>query len=496
MMRIRSFATFGCFAAAAAVLVGHAACTSSDNNNNNNNTGPQTGGNDSGAGGNDSSVADVVSNDSPVTPSTITIGVSNSLSGNLAAIGAPLHKAWTVAQNYINSNGGILGKNVNFVEMDDATDDVTQADDGGVVIGVAQKLLALHPAAIIGPNGSAQVDSVWQMFQAAHVVELSGTATSVEFSSLPNDAGPSDRFFFRTVPADDAQGKALALVAQLGPAGLGADAGVPDSGAGDAGSNACQKMALVYYANAYGIPMSNVVKANIPGSTVVVDDQIQEGQSSYDQQVKDVFAAKPDCLAMILYDTDGYALVAALQAKYGGPTPFPVYGTDGVYDQAYITGSATNNNPAPNTIVNNTFGTNPDSNPVDPVNGPNYQFFKNLYTTAFPLPQGQTDVDAFASEEFDAAMLAALAVEKAGTPDDGVKIRDSLVAITSGQGHVHGPGDFTGAVQDILNGLPITYHGASGPCHLDPNTGNTSAGYIVWQVVNGNFVTLKHLQPQ
>jgi ABC-type branched-subunit amino acid transport system substrate-binding protein len=479
-MRATKVVTVGLVGAAAAVVAGHLACTTSA---------PTTG---SGPPAPDASANEIV------------IGVSNSLTGGLSGIGGPLHKAWTVAQTYVNANGGILGKNLRFVELDDATDDDTQSDDGGVVTGVAEKLLALNPAAVIGPNGSAQVDTVWQLFQQNHVVEISGTATSVEFETLPGDASPNDRYFFRTVPADDAQGKALALLAQLGPAGAGGalpDGGpLPAGGAGsvDGGGNACPTIALLYYSNAYGIPMSQVFKSSFPG-TVVADQQLTEGEADgFSKQIKAISDAKADCLAMILYDTDGDAFLeayqAAVQSGTASPLPAFVMGTDGVYDSTFLqSGLATPNSPPQTTIVEGMYGTNPDSNPTDPVNEPNYQFFKDLYVTEFPLPPGQVDVDAFASNEFDAAMLLALSVEKAGTATDGPAIRDALLSITNGAGKVHGPADLTGALEDILNGQAITYTGASGPCRLDPATGNTTAGYIIWQIQNGNFVTLKHI---
>ncbi len=486
-MRLRTVTCLGCFVVAAAAL--GASCKSS------------------------SSGKAVVQQDSgppEADAGVITIGVSNSLTGGLSSTGPALHDAWTVAQTYINSNGGILGRNVQFVEMDDQSDDNTQSDDGGVITGVAQKLLALKPAGVIGPQGSAQVNTVWQLFQAAHVVEISAEATSVEFEALPNDAGPDARYFFRTVPADELQGKALALLAQLGPAGAGGFApdggplsgGNPDGGGDAGGANYCSTLALLHYANAYGGPMSTVFKAHFPGS-VVTEQTLTEGEAdNFPAQIAAIHAANPQCLAMILYDTDGDAFLQAYQAAYPGPFPFFIMSTDGVYDSTFLTtGLSSPSAPPSSTIVEGVYGTNPDSNPNDSINAPHYNFFQNLYLTEFPLPAGQTTANfpttyPYAANEFDAAMLLALSIEKAGTATDGQAIRDALLAITNGSGKLHGPEDLTGALQDILSGQEITYTGASGPCRLDPSTGNTTAGYIIWEVVNGSFVTLQHIPAQ
>ena len=93
-------------------------------------------------------------------------------------------------------------------------------------------------------------------------------------------------------------------------------------------------------------------------------------------------------------------------------------------------------------------------------------------------------------------MLIALGHQKAGGDErPQVKLRDSLLAISSGTGKAHGPGTFSNAVQDIQNNIPIDYTGASGFSSIDPGTGGVTAGYIVWHVENGQFVTIRHIKP-
>jgi branched-chain amino acid transport system substrate-binding protein len=466
-MRARTTACLGLVIAAGAALQ-MGACTSSNDTNTSN---------DAGAG---------ASGDGSSSGNTITIGVSNSLTGGLKGIGGPLHNAWKVAEGYINAQGGVLGKTLKFQEIDDTS------DDGNVIKGVANKLLGMNIAAVIGPNGSAQVKAVQDLFAAQKVIQISATATSTDLSTIQP---LHDRYFFRTVPADSLQGRAVAKLASLGIAGAGgADAG---TGAADGGAppGACQRLALFYYTNAYGTPMADVIKGIIPQSEIVADVTVDSSvRADYSVEVGKIVAANPDCLAMVVYDDVGdkflLQLRSALQVVAPAPLPFLVMGTDGVYTSTFIaSGRNDPSNSALPTAVEGVYGTNPDTNPPD---SQDYAFFKNLYTAQFPLPAGQDDIDAYASNEFDAAILIALAIQQAGGTADKVKLRESLYAVAKG-GKVHGPGDFGTAIADIMAGTDIDYNGASGPVDLD-DSGNSLSGYIFWKVVNGKFVTLKHVK--
>ena len=189
--------------------------------------------------------------------------------------------------------------------MDDATDDDTQSDDGGAIVtGVAEKLIALNPAAVIGPNGSAQVDTVWQLFQSRRMVEISGTATSVEFETLPDDAGPDDRYFFRTVPhgrrrraREGPRPPPRSARVRAGAGGVAAPTGGPLPLPPDGrrrrrrrrmGVAATRGVVSTYLpdggssstiSNAYGIPMCPGLQGELPSGTIVAtDQQIDEGK--------------------------------------------------------------------------------------------------------------------------------------------------------------------------------------------------------------------------
>jgi branched-chain amino acid transport system substrate-binding protein len=408
----------------------------------------------------------------------ILIGVSDTLTGGLKGIGVPLQNSIRLAEQYINSLGGILGKRVKYVVVDD------QSDEGAIVNATVQSLLNQNSAVIIGPNGSGQVAAVEDMLMAKKVLEISATATSTSLSR------PSS-FFFRTVPPDNYQGAAVVTVAKLGPLGLAN----PDAGA----SNACKHMALFYYTNTYGTAMASVIKTlflKTAGNTISPDIPTPPTlQTNYKNEVAQIIAAHPDCLAMIVYDDVGDAFMRDLANALATPPstwPFFVIGTDGTYTEDFIINGRTNKaDPNSPSVAENVYGTNPNTTPK---NRQEFADFKNLYLSQFSLPAGQTELDAYVANEFDAAILAALAIEKAGGTDDKQKLRDSLVSIST-TGEAFGPGTLLDGLRNIREGVPAKYSGASGDL-VFMNDGNVVGGYIVWRVRGGKFETLVELPPE
>jgi ABC-type branched-subunit amino acid transport system substrate-binding protein len=81
---------------------------------------------------------------------------------------------------------------------------------------------------------------------------------------------------------------------------------------------------------------------------------------------------------------------------------------------------------------------------------------------------------------YDAAIILALAIQKAGTSTNGTAVRDALYAI-SRPGPAYGPARLGEAITAIKSGLPVDYSGASGSVSFDDN-GDVLSDYIVWEV--------------
>lgn len=433
---------------------------------------------------------------SPSAPKPILIGVSLGLTGGLDAFSAPLRDAVRVAEGQINAAGGVLGRPVVFDVQDDASDESL-----GIVDRVAQDFVKKGAVAVIGPIGSQQVVKTQQIYRDAHIVQICPSATSTELTGIqPVD----DRWLFRTTPADDFQGAAVLLFAQRTPRGLGIDAGPTSPGPTDAGADtsdaggeagtspgpspstprSCSKLAIVNVDNAYGNSMADVIEQNFPkqgGQPIVARKRVSVVLApGYADVASSIHELAPDCLALIAYDDVASQFVRDFKAdaRYAALVEkgFFFIGTDGFYTEGFLKRSRENAaDPTSPNVAEGVYGTNPDTQPGTPE----YNQFKTIYGSYFPIAEGK-DAPAFTANTYDAAILVALAIQQAGTVEDRVAIRDALVAIANPPGKSFGPSQLGEALQAIQQKQDIDYKGASGAIDLEAN-GNVKAGFIVWE---------------
>ena len=398
----------------------------------------------------------------PAASQPVIIGVSLGLTGALAGTAGPAKNATKVAEQQINAVGGLFGRPVEFRIVDDTS------DEDPFVKKTVSGLLDQGAIALLGPVGSQQVVAVYDMVVAKQVIQISSSATSPDLSAK---LGVHDRYFFRTVPPDDLQGKALVQFALRGPPGSKTDGGTMTAG--------CKKMAVVHIDNSYGNSLATLIGQYLPtkGGSVVIDIKIPPKRiDNYKDQANEIAAKAPDCMALIAYEDSGAAFMTDIK-KVTLPPGFFTIGTDGVYTQGFLDDGKTG------AVVEGVYGTNADTNPVTPE----FDEFKKLYNTAFPQ-----EPEAYTANQFDAAMLAILAIQKAGPGADGVKIRDALYDVSKG-GQIFSPAQLGEAIQALQNGVDIDYKGASGNVDLD-DTGNVISDFIIWKVTNGNFVTIDHVK--
>jgi branched-chain amino acid transport system substrate-binding protein len=418
----------------------------------------------------------------PSAPPPITIGVSLGLTNGLAAFAAPLRDSIRAAEGQINAAGALIGRPVVF----DVRDDLS--DESGGVAAIAQQFVDEGAVAVIGPIGSQQVVATQAILAGAHVIQISPSATSVD---LTNIQPAEDRWLFRTTPADDFQGAAVMLLADKTPKGLSLDGGTvtpPPSGDGGADGGAaapltCSKLALVNIDNAYGNSMGDVIEQYFPkkpGKQIIIRKKVAvELAASYKDVASEVLATGPECLALISYDDVAAQFVrdvkndpayAALAAK-----GFFMMGTDGVYTDGFLKYGLENQaDPSGPNVAEGVYGTNPDTQPGTPE----YFQFRAIYSSYNPL--GDKEAPPFTANAYDAAILIALAIEKAGTVTDRVAIRDALIQVATPPGKSYTPAQYQDALQAIQQGSDIDYKGGSGNVDLETN-GNVKSGFIVWE---------------
>ena len=127
------------------------------------------------------------------------IGTLLPKTGSLAFLGPPEFAGVKLAIQEINEAGGVLGKDVEYVEGDSGD------TDNKVALTTVPTLLSQNVDAIIGAASSSVTLSVIDSITAAGVVMFSPANTAVSLSTYP-DKG----LYFRTAPADILQGSVLA----------------------------------------------------------------------------------------------------------------------------------------------------------------------------------------------------------------------------------------------------------------------------------------------
>jgi branched-chain amino acid transport system substrate-binding protein len=424
----------------------------------------------------------------------ITIGFSNSLTGGLSGLGTPLNDAAKVAAQQINQVGVLGGRHIKIETFDDLSDPTTGAPNA------ANHFIGESVPAVLGPLSSGECLAVDKLFAAKKIVEISPSATS---PALTTDQPMTDRYFFRTAPADDFQGKAVAKLIYDGVQNLSvSDAGAPSGDAGGDGGTpsnmiggGCRNAYLVNGDDGYGNGLMQVVHDTFLGHSdakVLGWDKVSTSLApDYKTETATVVAAKPDCLVLVVYSDVGAqfmrdlrtAMNASCTASGCPQLTFPVYGSDGEYDSAFIPNGETSqgNLKSPN-VTTSVTGTTPDPAPSTPQ----FQVFQNIWQASFPGQQPP----AYAANLYDAIMVLSLAIEQAGTATDGQAIRDALYKVTNPTGATtFGPDKFVAAESAISSGIPVKYIGASGPMTFD-QYGNVTGDYIVWRVdVQGDGTT-------
>lgn len=124
---------------------------------------------------------------------TIRIGVAGAHSGDLASYGLPTVAAVQFVVDEVNVAGGIKGKKIEIIKMDDAC-------KPEMATNAAQRLISDKVDAVIGHICSGATKAALGIYRDAGIIAISPSATNVELTKggeYPN--------FFRTIAPDDAQ---------------------------------------------------------------------------------------------------------------------------------------------------------------------------------------------------------------------------------------------------------------------------------------------------
>jgi len=129
--------------------------------------------------------------------------------------------------------------------------------------------------------------------------------------------------------------------------------------------------------------------------------------------------------------------------------------------------------------------------PLATTDSPAHERFAAAYEARF----GDLPADPYIDTAYDATLLLALAIEKAGTATDGAAVRGALREVARPPGVTVGPGEWARARALIAAGEAIDYQGAAGSQDFDAQ-GDVPGSYGVWEVRGGEIVNLRGIEPQ
>lgn len=361
---------------------------------------------------------------------SVKVGAVASITGDFAA--GSVIRALELAVETVNEAAGVLGRQLELVPADDRSDE-------GRTKEAAQALIDEGVTAIVGSATSTGTLLMAEATIAAQVVQVSGDATSPEITTWDDDG-----FLFRTIPSDALQGKLLAQRA-LAVGHVNA--------------------AVLYLEGSYGQGMSDTFREvfEAGGGSVSATVPFAYGAASYTAELEVALAGNPEVVLLVAYVVDGAQILNDYNTSFADRGVAWLFG-DGMAADELVTLVGANN------FTWDHEGSAPTAE------GPGYPAYQAIYP--------DSPYSLYHTNNFDAVVLLALAMEQAGSTD-GVAIRDAMASVSSG-GTTYGPDQLAEAFEAIRNGEDIDYAGASGDVDFDAD-GDVVGPYMIWEVADGGI---------
>jgi ABC-type branched-subunit amino acid transport system substrate-binding protein len=333
----------------------------------------------------------------------------------------------------INAAGGVLTDKVACTGVD------THGDPADGVTGGAKMLATMsHMFGVLGPS-SDEADATAPLLNAAKVPMFADTGeASFDHTKL--------KYFWRMVPADDERGYAMALYAKQ----KGYLRGAAVFG-NDVGSQA-------------GVP--TLLKAYRKlGGQMVLNQKLTLGQSSYQREVQQLIAAKPQVIFTETSPQTNATYLAELQ-QLGHL--IPVIGTDVTIQSSWFTAMA---GAIGKSALSQYFVA---EQPYAPASGPGWQVFnKDLLASASVPKPAQWSTDSYTMTYYDSVVVMALAATAVKNTNPAVW-NASIPAVTTASRGAVVVHSYAAGVAALHAGKKIDYVGAAGV--IDWNRWHNSGG--------------------
>lgn len=345
----------------------------------------------------------------------VRLGAVLSVTGPASFLGEPEKNTIEMELEKINAAGGVLGRPVDVIILDDETD-VNKA-----VLATDRLIKKEHVSAILGPTTSGNSLAVMRKASAARVPLISCSASR----KITTPVKPS---IFKVAPHD-----ALAVARILA----------------HAKKHGYKKLAILTVSDGFGQSGREVLKKQIPadGFELVADEVFGPKDTDMTAQLTKIKGLQPD--AIICWGTNpGPAVVAKNRVQLGMTTP--LYMSHGVASKKFIelAGDA-----AEGLLLAAGQITAPEKLPDTDPRKAQLVAYAKAYQERFKSP-----TSSFGGHGYDSLHLAVKAIELAGTDDPKV-VRDALEKIQGFHGiggtFTYTPEDHAGLGPDAFMMLTI-----------------------------------------
>lgn len=234
----------------------------------------------------------------------IVIGLAGAHTGDLAAYGVATKEVVEMLAADLNAKGGVLGRPVKLVVLDDQCKPEVAAN-------VAASMIAQGARAVIGHTCSGPTKAALPIYKQAKIVVISSSSTVPALTrsgDYPN--------FFRTIASDDLQGE-MAAALTLGKLGA-------------------RKIALLHDKGDYGKGLVDAARQAIVAGgqgEVVLYEGITPGALDYSAVVQKLRHVGAEALIFGGYHPEASKLVAQMKKKR---VEIPFVGADGIMGPGFI----------------------------------------------------------------------------------------------------------------------------------------------------------------
>ena len=368
---------------------------------------------------------------------TLTIGSLLPQTGNLAFLGPPEFAGVELAIKEINEAGGVMDKEVAYVEGDsgDTSQDIANP--------TVDRLLAANADVIIGAASSGVSLTVIDKITSAGVVQYSPANTAADFTDYDDNG-----LYFRTAPPDILQGRILGETIL---------------------ADGCTEVGVLALQDPYGEGLAGFVGETVTGGggTLTPEEPIfyDPAASNFDAQVNELKAANPGCVVLIGFEESAKVIQSTVAAGIG-PQQLPLYLVDGNLGNAL-------GEDLPAGVLAGAKGSLPGAEATTE--------FRDRLKTVDPALKDYS----YAAESYDAVITSALAALVAES-DSGEAIGAELPGVTK-------EGEKCATFEEcktmIEAGEDIDYDGISGPIELNDKGDPTAASIGIYTFGPDNKLT-------